>query len=329
MKYAILSDIHSNSVSLQQVIMDAHNKEVDGFIFLGDFIGYFGSPIEVLEMVKTVFEEYPDSYWVLGNHEQLLQVALDTKKDWDVDFPNMENQEFAQIGKLKELIDDQQPGSASREAVDSLYRNIKDLEDTDIFEWFLKTIITKTPKYDQIIRIEDKKDFQIQLVHASYHGFSYIWPWDPFLVRESLIRPYLDNGYKKKDCNLILYGHTHLPAFYQQDLKKKDSPEQKRNIKYGEFYPLDNFLSVINPGSVGLPRDADNRASYVILDTEEKSVVFSRLKYDLDSIADELLEKKYCNEMEVRLYEAPLPKPSDNPPPLEYAEELRIRSELK
>ena len=39
--------------------------------------------------------------------------------------------------------------------------------------------------------------------------------------------------------------------------------------------------AIVNPGSVGQPRDGDNRASYAILDLEALTVEFRRVAYDI------------------------------------------------
>ena len=323
MKYAILSDIHSNVSAFQEVYRDTQQKGVDGYIFLGDFIGYLASPKGVLEILKSILEKHPDSYWVLGNHEKLLQVAIDTQDSWDVEFPELENQAFAQIGKLEEAIRQRlMKGSASTYAVDSLYRNLKEIDETELLSWFLDEIITDSPRYEQIIKLKNSSIFQIKLVH----GESYIWPWDSTLLKHSLVRPYLENGFKKADCNLILFGHTHMPTFYQVDHTADKSVDQEIVFQYGTSYSVDGLLSVINPGSVGLPRDSDHRASYVILDTEKKEIVFYRLSYDLDRTSTTLLEKRYCDEMTKRLFEASVPTPRGNRPPPEYLAQLSARS---
>lgn len=78
-----------------------------------------------------------------------------------------------------------------------------------------------------------------------------------------------------------LVGHTHVPGIFT------DEPD---------FYPPDDLDGVykfnddekviINPGSVGQPRDLDPRASYAILDDD--SVQFFRLEYDIDAIASKI-----------------------------------------
>jgi len=82
----------------------------------------------------------------------------------------------------------------------------------------------------------------------------------------------------EKHC---LVGHTHVPGVFT------DEPE---------FYPPDDVEGVfkfrdgekviVNPGSVGQPRDLDPRASYAIL--EDHQVEFFRLEYDVDAVVEKI-----------------------------------------
>jgi len=58
---------------------------------------------------------------------------------------------------------------------------------------------------------------------------------------------------------------------------------------------------IISVGSVGQPRDYDNRASYTIYDTEEKVFEFKRVAYDIDSAANKIfstdLERNFGNRL--------------------------------
>ncbi len=47
---------------------------------------------------------------------------------------------------------------------------------------------------------------------------------------------------------------------------------------------------VVNPGSVGQPRDGDPDAAYAVLDTEEPSVDLRRTSYDVDAVLDRIEE---------------------------------------
>ena len=67
MKYAIISDIHSNYKALCKVLVDIKQREVDKIISLGDQIGYGLFPDAVLnELQKQNVES------IMGNHELAL-----------------------------------------------------------------------------------------------------------------------------------------------------------------------------------------------------------------------------------------------------------------
>lgn len=74
-------------------------------------------------------------------------------------------------------------------------------------------------------------------------------------------------------CN----GHTHIPAMF----RKSTAGVRLVRPKQGEVYEL-NDRTLINPGSVGQPRDGDPRAAYAALDTDAGTVTFYRATYRVD-----------------------------------------------
>ncbi len=74
-----------------------------------------------------------------------------------------------------------------------------------------------------------------------------------------------------------LVGHTHVPGVFT------DEPDFYPPDDVDGVYKLrDDEKVIINPGSVGQPRDLDPRASYAII--EDDCVRFFRLEYDIDSV---------------------------------------------
>ncbi len=63
---AILSDIHANLEALEAVLRDLERKRIDGFVLLGDVIGYGPNPRECIERVMKA------DVALLGNHEEAL-----------------------------------------------------------------------------------------------------------------------------------------------------------------------------------------------------------------------------------------------------------------
>ncbi len=75
----------------------------------------------------------------------------------------------------------------------------------------------------------------------------------------------------------ILFGHTHLPAVFSIDGDRNVHGFAVREEQTVRFEPGRRYL--INPGSVGQPRDRIPHASLVILDTDRRSVQFLRVPY--------------------------------------------------
>jgi putative phosphoesterase len=69
------------------------------------------------------------------------------------------------------------------------------------------------------------------------------------------------------DEDVLVLGHTH--------------------VQHHEVY--DEGV-VLNPGSVGQPRDRDPRAAYAVLDLDEAAVTEHRVEYDVQRVADEVRE---------------------------------------
>ncbi len=97
------------------------------------------------------------------------------------------------------------------------------------------------------VTLDDKRFY---LVHAT--------PRDPFdeYLRED--KAAWESRLKGIDADFVLVGHTHIPFALQLD------------------GPM-----VINPGSIGQPRDGDPRAAYAII--ENGKVELRRVKYDIDA----------------------------------------------
>jgi len=82
--------------------------------------------------------------------------------------------------------------------------------------------------------------------------------------------------------HICFVGHTHMPGVFL------DEPDFYLPDELGGVYPIiEDEKAIINIGSVGQPRDKDNRASYVYV--EENQVHFVRLEYDFEATADKIL----------------------------------------
>jgi diadenosine tetraphosphatase ApaH/serine/threonine PP2A family protein phosphatase len=77
-----------------------------------------------------------------------------------------------------------------------------------------------------------------------------------------------------------LYGHTHLPMVYAEN----DGGVEQIEPADGSSFTLAGGRALINPGSVGQPRDGIVTASYLVLDTDAGQVTWRRTPYDVDAV---------------------------------------------
>lgn len=114
--------------------------------------------------------------------------------------------------------------------------------------------------------------FKVSLVHGSWQN-----PLKgrvlPSATRE------LAESVKDIDADVLIVGHTHIP-FQRMILGKL----------------------LINPGSVGQPRDRDPRASYALLELKkEPRVTFRRVEYDVERARKSIVRAGFPEEFSARL----------------------------
>ncbi len=80
-------------------------------------------------------------------------------------------------------------------------------------------------------------------------------------------------------------GHTHLPVMYHLKenarLARKIVPEPNETVVL-------NGRVILNPGSVGQPRDRDPRAAYALYDTESHLWEYRRVEYDVYEVQERM-----------------------------------------
>jgi predicted phosphodiesterase len=114
----------------------------------------------------------------------------------------------------------------------------------------------------------------LDFVHASPRRpiNEYVFPDDVYTTTGKM------SGLFERVKHICFVGHTHLPGVFLED------PDFYTPEELGGVYPIiDDEKAIINVGSVGQPRDRDNRASYVFV--EGNTVNFVRLEYDFKAAA--------------------------------------------
>lgn len=117
----------------------------------------------------------------------------------------------------------------------------------------------------------------IEFIHASPRRpiNEYIFPDDVYTNPQKMKLLF------ERIRHICFVGHTHLPGVFLND------PDFYLPDELGNIYPIvENEKAIINIGSVGQPRDKDNRASYVYVD--EEGVHFVRLEYDIEATANKI-----------------------------------------
>lgn len=220
MRYAVISDIHSNLPALRTWIDNA--PSVDAVWCLGDVVGYAAEPNECIQLLTRLNVRA----WVPGNHDlgALGKISRDT---------------FNYEGRLALGWTGTRLTPASRRALAGLALTARPLRD-------------------------------VTLVHASPRDPVWEYLFDCADATGS-------TGFLK--THICFFGHTHVPTIFRlaNDGCESVPIELRRPI------PLANGRTrwLVNPGSLGQPRDRDPRLSYLIFDDVASTVEFHRLAYPL------------------------------------------------
>jgi diadenosine tetraphosphatase ApaH/serine/threonine PP2A family protein phosphatase len=105
-------------------------------------------------------------------------------------------------------------------------------------------------------------------------------------------------------ARISLIGHSHVSLFFVRPTADEES-EGIRGAQAGDDTLLDLGTGswLINPGSVGQPRDGDPRAAWLEVDTDEQTARFHRVRYDVEraaaSIASAGLPRRLADRLHV------------------------------
>lgn len=101
------------------------------------------------------------------------------------------------------------------------------------------------------------------------------------------------------ETDYCLVGHTHQPVIYQ--LMNEQGETKPIAPTYGRPRQLEGHRQIINPGSIGQPRDANPKAAYAILDTETNTFEHRRVAYDIKAVQDRMRGHDMPERLIVRL----------------------------
>ncbi|MBV9085387.1 MAG: metallophosphoesterase family protein [Acidobacteriaceae bacterium] len=102
---------------------------------------------------------------------------------------------------------------------------------------------------------------------------------------------------------LAFFGHTHLQGgfFFVHGRVGEIRPVQKKEHE-AVIEMESDVLYMINPGSVGQPRDRDPRAAYALYDSDRRLITLRRVAYPVESTARKIKEAGLPDVLGVRLF---------------------------
>jgi diadenosine tetraphosphatase ApaH/serine/threonine PP2A family protein phosphatase len=269
MRYAIITDVHANYAALEAVDQDVRAlRELDmsrsiAYWFLGDLVGYGPRPVECIRWLKETARI--DGRWVPGNHDEYL-----VRRD-----PNVTGDAKASLGRHEEILGE--------------------TENRELHEWFTDEVRRATELIDggneevRSLVIERHGELTAVFVHGSVSSMgrrdTYLTPWNEknlVSAEFGLLEEMVD---KSMGPVVLFCGHTHYPMWVRPG---DDGRPRLQSIRYFRPFPLGEGLMIINPGSVGQPRDGDTRAAYLIFDTVARTVEFRRVVYPIQEALEDL-----------------------------------------
>lgn len=105
-----------------------------------------------------------------------------------------------------------------------------------------------------------------------------------------------------------LIGHSHIALYFRESAPRPGRPSfrtEAEGAKAGEGLKLrfdDEARWLVNPGSVGQPRDGDRRAAWLELDTGRLEATFRRVEYEIDRAAEAIIASALPFHLANRLY---------------------------
>ncbi len=237
MRYAILSDIHSNLTALEAVLVDIDSLGGVGEIWcLGDIVGYGPDPHECIELVRK-----KSPVCIAGNHDWAAEGKVDTA-EFNPDAG------AAAIWTRSQLTPDEK----------RYLENLPLVLEKDIF-----TLARGSPRHPV---------------------------WEYILSADTAAANF--DCFQTACC---LVGHSHVPAFFEQinpySLDVNATPAAvPHELHAGSPVVVGGRRLIINPGSVGQPRDNDPRSSYMIYDDEAGVCLLKRVPYNISPVQQRMLK---------------------------------------
>jgi len=227
MRYAIISDIHSNLEALEVVLEEIDRIGADRIVSLGDLVGYNANPNECVRILR---DRGVSS--LMGNHDAAACGLEDPVG-------------FNPIARFAVLW--------TRHALEPVNQ----------------VLLAGLPE-------EGDLNGGIRLAHGSLlHRDHYLSSHDDIMNNIGRMQ--------EAEIRVLFFGHTHIQIAFAYDGETLDV------VSSPTFFIGDDRLYLINPGSVGQPRDKDPRCGFLLFCEEAQAVEFIRLPYDVRACREKIL----------------------------------------
>ena len=133
-------------------------------------------------------------------------------------------------------------------------------------------------------------DGDVAFCHGSpinSEDFEYVFSID----QASALCPHYD-----KLAHVTFIGHSHLTKAFSL------TPDGAEDITDGVLHLKADRKYIVTVGSVGQPRDYDNRACCTIYDTDAQTITYFRHEYDIEKAAKKIFESKLASNFGKRLF---------------------------
>lgn len=271
MRALILSDIHANLVALETVLSAAAG-EYDVIWCLGDVVGYGPRPNECVEIVRE-----KAAVCVIGNH------------DWAaLDRPGINVDDFNPHARHAILWTQRQLTATSRLWLESLPdKPLRPLDDASLL---LTHASPREPVWEYVltpsVALENFAAFdeELCLVGHTHKPALFLWRQRPPRMEDAATRQGEDDGAAEeraerdeRDNRLVAETPAADAGLIVQVSLLQPTPGQTVRLDASPTQRL-----ILNPGSVGQPRDNDARAAYAILDVERRLWRTERVAYPIE-----------------------------------------------
>jgi predicted phosphodiesterase len=110
-----------------------------------------------------------------------------------------------------------------------------------------------------------------------------------------------EDAFDVQEERIGLIGHSHVSSFFTRAEQSRPGYAQGAQAGEGAVLGLESGAWLLNPGSVGQPRDGDPRAAWMELDTERWTARFHRVPYDVAAAAESILDAGLPSSLAERL----------------------------